>query len=464
MIESAGTAIADMARGGAAPASPGARLRLRTLLACNLGVCLEGFDFIAYTAFAAIFARLFFPAHDPLSSALFVFGGFGLAYLVRPFGGLFWGVYADRRGRRSALAAISIMTGIGTLLIALAPPYAMIGVVAPLLLLGGRLIQGFAASGEFASATAMLVELAPPRRRAFYASTQMASQVATIGLAYALLLLLTQIMSPAALEGWGWRATFAAGALIAPLGLYMRAGMAESPAFVATKIIGTAQPIRIGATLGAYTVELACIAGVVVVSAAALYLILVFMPVYAVRQLGLPARDVQIAIILCVAAEIPVILLAGWVADRIGPARFLAPAVIAYTLAAYPLFATLIARPSMAMFLAVELTAAILLGLVTGPMPAVISALLPTEVRSSGMGLVFNGVGAIFGGLGPFLITAFVGLTGDTAGPAYWAVLTGAIGVLAALTIVRRAGSGRATSDGSGEIDHDFLHSRGAER
>jgi MHS family proline/betaine transporter-like MFS transporter len=447
MIRGVGEPIADKAalgdarRASISPGLPGEGLRLRTLLACNLGVCLEGFDFIAYTAFAPIFAKLFFPAQNPLNGALLVFGGFGLAYFVRPFGGLFWGLYADRRGRRSALVSISIMTGIGTLLIALAPPYAMIGLLAPLLLLSGRLIQGFAASGEFASATAMLVELAPPRRRAFYASTQMASQVATIGIAYALVLILSEIMSPSALEGWGWRAVFATGALIAPLGLYMRAGMAESPEFVATRTIGVDQEFRIGAMLRTYPVALACIAGLVVVSAAALYLILVFMPVYAVRQLGLPAQDVQLAIILCVTAEIPVILWAAWSADRIGPARFLAPAVIAYTVLAYPLFATLIAHPSMGMFLGVELIAAILLGLLTGPMPAVISALLPTEVRSSGMGLVFNCVGALFGGLGPFLITAYVGMTGDADGPAYWAALTGAIGVLAALAIRRRAAS-----------------------
>ena len=363
--------------------APSERLRLRTLLACNLGVCLEGFDFIAYTAFAAIFAKLFFPAQDPLSSALLVFGGFGIAYLVRPFGGLFWGIYSDRRGRRSALASISIMTGLGTLLIALTPPFAMIGLAAPLLLLGGRLIQGFAASGEFASATAMLVELAPARRRAFYASTQMASQVATIGIAYGVVLILSDIMSPDALERWGWRAVFAAGALIAPLGLYMRARMAESPEFIAAATGRATRKVRILDMLKAYPVELACIAGIVVVSAAALYLILVFIPVYAVRQLGLPAHDVQITIILCVVVEIPVILWAGWAADRIGPARFLPPAVLGYALLAYPLFATLISYPSMSMFVAVELVAVVLLGLFSGPMPAVISALLPTEVRSS---------------------------------------------------------------------------------
>lgn len=438
-------AEADDAPNAAAVSSmPSKRLRLRTLLACNLGACLEGFDFIVYTAFAGLFAKLFFPSQDPLSSGLFVFGGFGIAYLVRPFGGLFWGFYADRRGRRSALAAISIMTGLGTLLIALVPPFAMIGLLATLLLLSGRLIQGFAASGEFASATAMLVELAPSRQRAFYASTQMASQAATIGIAYAIVLILSDIMSPTALESWGWRAVFAIGALIAPLGLYMRAKMAESPQFVAAIIGRAVQKVGVGHLLKTYPVELACIAGIVAVSAAALYLILVFMPVYSVRELGLPAPKIQIAIILCVAIEIPVILLAGWAADRVGPARFLLPSVIAYTVLAYPLFATLISHPSISMFFGVELIAVILLGLLSGPMPAVISALLPTEVRSSGIGLVFNCVGALFGGLGPFLITAYVGMTGDIHGPAYWATLTGAVGVVAALAISRRANSRQA--------------------
>jgi nitrate/nitrite transporter NarK len=186
-----------------------------------------------------------------------------------------------------------------------------------------------------------------------------------------------------------------------------------------------------------------------VISAAALYLILVFMPVFASQQFGLPPRDVRLTVILCAFAEMPVILLAGWAADRWGAARLLLAATIAYALCAPPLLAWLVHAPSMPAFVAVELIAALLLGMVTGPMPLVISELLPPGVRSSGIGLVFNLVGAIFGGLGPFLITAYVGMTGDLAGPAWWALATALVGVVAAWSVLRYAAptkdEGRAT-------------------
>jgi MFS family permease len=423
----------------AAGANNSTALRLRTVIACNIGVCLEGFDFIAYSAFAAIIGKAFFPAGDALSSALLVFGGFGAAYVARPIGGIFWGVYADRFGRRRALASIAILMGLGTLLIAVAPTYAAIGAAAPLIVLAARLVQGFAASGEFASATAMLVELAPPGRRAFYASTQMAAQVVTIGLATGAAILLADMLTPQALEAWGWRLAFGLGALIAPLGLYMRVRLAESPAFLAMQGRGEASRASIGTLLRDHTRALLQIAGIVVISAAALYLILVFMPVFASQQLGLPPRGVRMTIILCAFAEMPVILLAGHFADRWGAARVLLVTAIAYVLCAPPLLVWLVHAPSMAAFVIVELVAALLLGAMTGPMPSVISGLLPVGVRSSGIGLVFNLVGAIFGGLGPFLITAYVGVTGDLAGPAWWALLTALVGVVAASSVLRYA-------------------------
>lgn len=422
-----------------APGNNSDALRLRTVIACNVGVCFEGFDFIAYTAFAAIIGKLFFPAGDALVSALLVFGGFGAAYIARPIGGLFWGVYADRFGRRRALASIAVFMGLGTLGIAIAPTYAAVGVAAPVMVLTARLVQGFAASGEFASATAMLVELAPPRRRAFYASTQMAAQVVTVGLATGVAVLLTDNLTPEALETWGWRLVFGLGALLAPFGLYMRARLAESPVFLAMQARGRAARTPIGHVLRAHAGALAQIAGIVVISAAALYLIFVFMPVFAGQQLGLPSRDVRLTIIFCAFAEMPVVLLAGWIADRWGAARLLLVAALAYALIAPPLLVWLVLAPSMPAFVLVELACAMLLGVMTGPMPLVVSGLLPASVRSSGIGLVFNLVGAVFGGLGPFLITAYVGMTGDLAGPAWWALFTALVGVLAAGSVLRYA-------------------------
>lgn len=414
--------------------------RWHALVTCNIGVCLEGFDFIAYTAFAPILARQFFPVSDPLSSTLLVFLGFGAAYIARPLGGLFWGLYADRAGRRRALASIAVMMGLGTAVIAIAPPYAVIGLAAPVLVMLGRLIQGFAASGEFASATAMLVELAPVGRKTLYASTQMASQVLTIALAMGAVLLLSALLQPAVLENWGWRIAFAVGALVAPLGVYMRMRMIESPEFLALRARSQPATPAAGAmlkSLGVHWRALTAIGGIVVISAAALYLILVFMPVHAINTLGLPAADVRRATILCALFEVPVIIIAAVLADRIGGVRVMLPAALLWALAAWPLYAWMVEVPAISRFLAAQLIAVTLLGALSGPMPAVMSGLLPTALRSSGIGFVFNAVGAVFGGLGPFLITVLIAATGDPAAPAWWAALTGAVGAVTLIWLAR---------------------------
>jgi len=409
----------------------------RTIAACNIGVCLEGFDFIAYSAFAVLFSRLYFPSGSALVSTLLTFGGFATAYLVRPLGGLFWGVFADRRGRRAALAWTALLMGVGTAMVAVAPPYAAIGVAAPLLILVARAIQGFAVSGEFASATALLVEIAPPHRRALYASTQMASQVVTAGLAAAAVLALSALLPAAAIESWGWRLVFGLGTLIGPVGLWMRARMAESPEFTALAAGHRTARAPLTDLLARFPRELLGMAGLIVISSAALYLILVFLPLFAVRELGLSQTQAQFSTILAVSVEAGVILAAGWLADRIGSLPLLALASLAYAAAAWPLFAWLVAAPGFERLMLVQLVAAALLGMISGPLPLAMSALLPAQVRTTGVGLVYNFVGALFGGLGPMIITAAIAATGDRTAPAWWAAGTGLVGALAALALWR---------------------------
>ena len=426
-----------MSEAGQSEPALGRRRRWRAIAACNIGVCLEGFDFIAYSAFSVVFARLYFPAESALASTLLTFGGFATAYLARPLGGLFWGVFADRRGRRAALAWTALLMALGTGLIALAPPYAAIGLAAPALILLARLIQGFAVSGEFASATAMLVEIAPPQRRALYASTQMATQVLTAGIAAAVVLALFAWLPSAAVESWGWRLVFGLGTLIGPLGLWMRARMAESPEF--ERLVDSDRVARapLRQAVARYPRELLGMAGLIVISSAALYLIIIFLPLFAVRELGLTQTEGQLSTIAATSLEAIVILAAGRLADRIGVWRPLAAACVIYALAAYPLFAWLVAAPSFETLLAVQVSAAVLLGLISGPLPLALSSLLPAEVRSTGVGLVYNVVGSVFGGLGPLIITALVAATGDRTAPAWWAVATGAVGAVAAVALWR---------------------------
>lgn len=413
---------------------------LRTIIACNLGVILEGFDFVAYSLFAGFLVQVFFPEGSGATAILLTFGTFGVAYVVRPLGGIFWGIYADRHGRRTALAAIAVSMGGGILLIALTPSYTAIGIAAPLLALGGRIIQGFSAGGEFASATALLVESAPQDRRGLVASTQMASQAFTVAMVSGVLLVLLNRLSHGQILEWGWRAVFCVGALIGPLGLYMRSNMDESPEFerlAATQ--SSDRPAPFGDLFRSYWRQLLCIAGIVVVGASSFYLVLIFLPVYAARNLQIPMDLAQLSTIVSACIAAVVCLFGGALSDRIGRRAVMLPAILIYAIIAYPLFIHLIESPSFFALLVVQVTVSIVLGFISGPLPTAISELLPTQLRSSGLGLVYNIVGSLFGGLGPFFIYAVMDATGDRASPAYWALTTGLIGAVGVLFLKRSA-------------------------
>src|ERR1700757_980629 len=193
----------------------------KLIVATSVGNALEGFAISSYAYFAVYISKAFFPANDPTTSLLLTFGTFGLSFLIRPIGGIMLGAYADRYGRKASLLASIVMMTFGTLAVAVMPTFATIGVLAPLLVVIARLVQGFSAGGEFGSSTAFLVEHMP-HRRGFVASWQFASQGLSGLLGAGFGALLTSTLSEADLQSWGWRIPFLFGVLIGPVGLYIR--------------------------------------------------------------------------------------------------------------------------------------------------------------------------------------------------------------------------------------------------
>ena len=210
------------------PASPGL---VKTLAATCIGNALEWYDLVIYAFFARYISQAFFPNADPSVSLLLAFGTFGASFLVRPIGAVVLGAYADRRGRKKALVLSIGLMMLGTLMILLMPGYQQIGLLAPLLVLLARLIQGFSAGGEFGSSTAFLVEHFPARR-VFIASWQITTQGASTVLAAGAGLLMTHWLSDAQLQQWGWRVPFIFGLLLGPVGWWIRRHMQEPPGFV----------------------------------------------------------------------------------------------------------------------------------------------------------------------------------------------------------------------------------------
>ena len=212
-------------------AKPGVS-RTRQVVAAVIGNALEWYDFIVYGFLASIIARQFFPSEDEYASLLMALATFGVGFFMRPVGGILLGIYSDRKGRKAAMQLIIRLMTVSIALIAFAPNYAAIGMGAPLLIVVARMLQGFATGGEYASATAFLVESAPAHRKGLYGSWQLVGQCLAVFGGAAMVALVTHFFSPETLDLWGWRLPFVFGLLIGPVGLWIRRHMEDPEEFI----------------------------------------------------------------------------------------------------------------------------------------------------------------------------------------------------------------------------------------
>jgi MFS transporter, MHS family, proline/betaine transporter len=417
-----------------------AQMRRRVVISSTIGNALEWFDFTVFGLFAGIIAKLFFPAENPSSSLLLTFATFGIAFAARPLGGLVFGLYADRHGRKKALVVMISLMALGTGLLGVLPTFGAIGIAAPLLLLLARLIQGFSAGGEFGSASAMLIEFAPPGRRGLFGSFQMVSQSLAFGIGAAMAIGLNLGLSPDAFASWGWRVPFILGILIGPTGWYLRQRCDESPEFQAylAEKAATAQPKRqttLGQLFSEHPRELIASFCLIAAGTAINYINAIFLPTYAVAELKLPLLNAQMGLLIVSLANAVIAMAAGALSDRIGRRTVLVPALIIYSLLFYVLLQRLAAEPTTAKLWHLQI-AAILLGVLAGPMPAFMTEIFPVGVRSTGASLMYNLAVMLFGGLAPFINTWLVAATGNKAAPVYYIFFAAAVG-LAGLSLYR---------------------------
>jgi MHS family proline/betaine transporter-like MFS transporter len=322
---------------------------------------------------------------------------------------------------------------LGTAVIAVMPTYQTIGVLAPLLIVIARMIQGFSAGGEFGSATAFLAEQ-DPNRRGFFASWQLASQGITTVLATGFGVALSSLLTPAQMEAWGWRTPFLFGLLIGPVAYYLRRHVEEAPEFQAAR--RSEAPLR-EAFLNDRSRMLIGL-GVVVLGTVATYMTL-FMPTYAVRQLGLPQAGSFAAGLLYGVLQIVLIPLFGALSDRIGRLPIPALCAIVMLLGTYPMFAWLADVPT----LQTLLWAWAILGLVVAgyqaSLPALRSELFPIHTRTTGLSISYSFGVMIFGGFAPFIVQWLIEATGSKLAPSFYMMLAAGISIIA-LAAARGAG------------------------
>lgn len=405
----------------------------RAIVAASIGNALEWFDFVIYGFFASTIAKLFFPAGNETVSLLLALATFGVTFFMRPLGAMVLGTFADRYGRKAALVLTMSAMMVGTAVIAFAPTYTTIGIFATGLIVLGRLIQGFSAGGEFGSATAFLAEQ-NPARRGFYSSWQFGSQAVTTILATGFGAAITALLSQEQLEAWGWRIPFIAGLLIGPVGYYIRRHLDETHEFKASVL--SHAPLR--ETLIDSRKMLAIALGAVILCTVAMYTIL-FMPIYATRQLGLTASGSFMATLITGAVQLVLLPVFGSWSDRIGRTPVAIVSAIILTLAAYPLFVWLASSPTLQTLIIVQGVMGVLMAGYMGSLPAFLSELFPTRLRTTGLSISYAFGVALFGGFAPFINAWLIQITGSNVAPSFYLTFAGIVS-LVAMYAARKAG------------------------
>ncbi len=405
--------------------------RWRAVAAASLGNALEWFDFVIYGYFAATIARLFFPSKSDLESLLIASATFGITFFIRPLGAILLGAFADRRGRKQAFMLTIALMMFGTAIIAVIPTYAVIGPLAPIAIVVARLIQGISAGGGFGSATAFLAEQ-DPKRRGFFASWQFASQGLTTVIAAASGAILTSVLTTEQIDSWGWRVPFVFGLLIGPVAYYLGRHADETAEFQALQ--QSAKPFL--EALSNAKARMLMSLGAVVLCTVLTYTTL-FMPGFAIRQLGLPQAGSFFATLLTGAIQIVLAPLFGAVSDRRGRTPIMLAAGSIVLVVSYPMFAWLAAVPTLQTLLVVQAIMGVLGAAYMGPLAAMMSDIFPTRMRTTGLAVSYSFCVAIFGGFAPFINAWLISVTGSNVAPSFY-LMFAAVVSLTALMVQRR--------------------------
>ena len=400
------------------------RVPIKVVAATVAGNALEFYDFITYAFFAVYIGRAFFPATDSFTSLLLSVAVFGVGFVSRPLGGIVIGAYADRAGRKPAMLLTILLITVGTLGLALTPSYETIGVAAPIFVVLCRLVQGLALGGEVGPATAFLTEIAPPKRRGFYVSWQLASQGIAALVAGAIGMAMSLILTAEQLGSWGWRVPFLLCLLLVPIGIYLRRDMPETLDHGSAGAVSGRVKVQAHSKLIALAVLI--IMGVTVSTYVANY-----MTTYAIATLKFPPSVALAATVIGGIAVLICALLGGWLADRFGRRPVMLWPRVIVAVATWPLFLWLTKDPSpTTLFLA----SAFLGGMtsISGAASfAAIPELLPRSVRATGLSIAYAIGVSVFGGTTQFIVTYLIGATGDPASPAWYVALTSIISAFA---------------------------------
>jgi len=401
------------------------------------GNIIEVYDYGIYAFFATYIASAFFPTDSAFLSLMLSLMTFGIAAIARPFGAIILGSYMDRKGRRAGLLLTLALMSVGSFVLAATPSYAAIGIVAPLLIIVGRLIQGFSFGVESSGVNIYLAEIATPGNRGFYVAWQNASQGLTAILAASVGIGLASALSNEQMMSWGWRVPFIIGCLIIPVLFWLRRSLEETEVFLKSRHPSRMRDIlRI---LAEHWPMLFLGIALWILQTTGFYLTTLYTPVFGSQALHLAPLG-NLLVTVCVGSSFFVVtLLSGALSDRLGRWPLVVIASLAIMTTAFPSFSWLAAAPSFTRLLLVDLWLSFLVAIYTGAVTPLIAEVMPTAARTSGMAIVISIGSGLFGSFTPAIGTLLIELVGSPAAPALWLTFTATVALGAAFALKRFA-------------------------
>jgi MFS family permease len=410
--------------------------QIKSVALVSSGNFLDMYDFMVFGYYAPWIGRAYFPSSSEFASLMLTFAAFGAGFLMRPIGALVLGAYVDRHGRRKGLIVTLGLMALGTLSIACTPGYATLGVITPMIVLIGRLLQGLSAGAQVGTASVYLSEIATPGHNGFYVSWQSASQQVAVAFAALLGIAVSSYLPAAEFSKWGWRIPFLTGCLLIPFLFVIRNSLDETPVFrnrtehlSITEIFSSLAKNWRLVTLGAMLVTLTTVA---------FYLITAYSPTYGNVVLHFSARASLTVTLLVGVSNFVLLPVMGSLSDKVGRRPQLLAFALCVLATSYPAMLWLVASPSFRRLLAVELWLSFLYSGYNGAMVVFLTEIIPAEVRTVGFSLAYSLATAVFGGFTPAICTYFIHLMGNKAVPGLWLSVAAACALFAILMLTWR--------------------------
>jgi len=418
----------------APPSHSGAKFG--AVLRATAGNFLEMFDFFLFGIYAAPIGKAFFATGNEYFDTSIAFIVFWVGAMMRPLGAIYLGAYVDSIGRRKGLIVTLAIMAVGTVIIAITPGYTTIGIAAPIIVVAGRLLQGFSAGVELGGVSVYLAEIATPERKGFVTSFQSASQQVAVFVAALIGYTISQTLPQDQIVAWGWRIPFLIGCAIVPLIFILRSSLQETPEFLARK--SHPKPAEIYASLLANLRIVLLGMLMVMLTTVAFYFITVYTPDFG-KTLKLTASD-SLLVTVCVAvANFCWLPVGGALSDRFGRLPVMLFAASLMLISSWPALTYLAAGPTFGKLIEVEMIFALGYGLYNGAMVAALTEIVPARVRASAFALAYSLAAALFGTSTPFISKMLIGATGEKSSPAFWLMIAAAASIFAATTLYSRA-------------------------